>query len=278
MRRLEHLPAPVSSPWGRLPWTLVDPPGFFRNGSHWSWRVRIPVHYFNLWILMEGSVELHLQGRTYHCERPAYFLLPPGEQVEARSARGDEILNFTLHIGRACLAPSLRSGGVASTWGTEVRNPEELRQWCEASVRQHTRGGLVGADLALALARAVFLRFWADSHSPPLDSRVERLHSVAELMVAEPGRLWSIDSTARSLGLSPGRFTRLFRDLHGVPPKRWLSRCRMERACRLLVESDASVQQIAGDLGYSDLFFFSRHFKRHVGMSPLAWRRSSLTR
>jgi AraC-like DNA-binding protein len=278
MPRVPSLPVSSPSPWGRQPWSLVDSPGFFRNRASWNWRVRIPDHYFNLWVLMEGGVELRLRGRSYCCERPSYFLLPPGEPVQGRSLHGDEVLNFTLHIGKACLAPFLRGEGVVASWGSEVRNPEELRQWCEAAVRHSARGGAGGAELALTLARAVFLRFRADSSTPPPDSRRERLHSVAEHMAAEPGRDWSIDAVARSLGLSPGRFTQLFREVHGVPPKAWLSRCRMERARRLLAESDASIQQIAEDLGYSDLFFFSRHFKRHVGLSPLAWRRSSLAR
>ena len=278
MSRFEPPRAPAPSPWGRLPWSLVDPPRFFRNGAGWSWRVRIPDQYFNLWILLEGAVELTLKGRSYFCERPAYFLLPPGEHVQTKSPRGDEVLNFTLHIGKSCLAPFLRGDWGAASWATEVRNPEELRQWCEAAVRYSARGGSAGAELALTLARAVCLRFWADATSPPPDSRLERLHSVAEHMAAEPGRDWGIDAVARSLSLSPGRFTQLFREVHGLPPKAWLSRCRMERARRLLTESHASIQQIADDLGYSDLFFFSRHFKHHVGLSPLAWRRSSLTR
>lgn len=278
MPRISSRPVPAPSPWGRQSWSLVDSPGFFRNSARWNWHVRIPGHYFNLWVLMEGGVELRLRGRSYCCERPAYFLLPPGEPVQGRSLHGDEVLNFTLHIGKACLAPSLRGDGVVASWGRDVRNPEELRQWCEAAVRHSARGGAGGAELALTLACAVFLRFWADATTAPPDSRLERLHSVAEHMAAEPGRDWSINAVARSLGLSPGRFTQLFREVHGVPPRAWLSRCRMERARRLLAESDASIQQIAEDLGYSDLFFFSRHFKRHVGLSPLVWRRSLLTR
>jgi AraC-like DNA-binding protein len=266
------------SPWGRRPWALVDPPGFFRNSARWSWRTRMPEQYFNLWILMEGSVEVQMRGRSIFSERPAYFLLPPGEPVLGTSAGGGEVLNFTLHIARDCLGSFLRGREVEVGWGCEVHNPEELRSWCEAAERYWTRGGALGAELALTLSRAIFLRFWSDVTSPPPDSRLERLHSVAEHMASEPGRNWCIDTVARSQGLSPGRFTQLFRAVHGLPPKAWLSKCRMERARRLLAESDASIQQIAEDLGYADLFFFSRHFKRHVGMSPLAWRRSSLRR
>jgi AraC-like DNA-binding protein len=254
---------------------LVDPPALHRNGPGWTWRVRIPPTYFNLWILLEGSVTMTLRGRSFTCDKPAYFLFPPGEPVHGQSAHQQSPLNFTLHIAGEALSPSLRGGRGEAGWGREVRNPEELRQWAEAAVRHSARGGETGAELALALARAIFLRFWSDATTPPPDSRLERLHSVAEHMASEPGRAWEIDSVARSLGLSAGRFTQAFRKLHGVPPKAYLSNRRMERARRLLAESDAPVGEIAAELGYADLFFFSRHFKRHVGVSPLAWRRSA---
>lgn len=258
-------------PWGRQPWCLVDRPAFFRHAAHWSWRVRIPDAYFNLWILLEGEVEMTLRGRTFPCGRPVYFLVPPGEPVHGKTTHGGPMVNFTLHIAAGALAPELRETAETG-WGREVRDPEGLRQWAEAAVRHGSRGGAVGAELGLTLARAIFLRFWEDTTTPAPDSRHERLHSVAEHMASEPGRAWDMEALAKSLGLSPGRFTQVFREVHGVPPKVFLTRARMERAKRLLEESDASVKQIAEALGYGDLFFFSRHFKRHAGVAPSAWR------
>ena len=63
-----------------------------------------------------------------------------------------------------------------------------------------------------------------------------------------------------------------FHEMVGAPPARYLDRCRMQVAERLLVESSLPVWQIAGILGYSSIQVFSRSFKRHAEVRPSHFR------
>lgn len=77
---------------------------------------------------------------------------------------------------------------------------------------------------------------------------------------------------ARAAELSPPYFTRLFTRTFNRSPRRFLLEERMRLAGVRLLESSASVSQIARDLGYADVFAFSRQFKAVQGQSPTAFR------
>lgn len=81
---------------------------------------------------------------------------------------------------------------------------------------------------------------------------------------AEPIPLQTLAALA---GLSPWRFSIVFRRHMGVPPHRYISLCRIERA-RELLRQGMSAAAVADACGFYDQSHFSRHFKHHCGMTP----------
>ena len=78
---------------------------------------------------------------------------------------------------------------------------------------------------------------------------------------------------ARECGLSASHFTRAFRQSLGIAPHQWLLKARVERAKQELLNSDASLADIAIDCGFADQSHFTRVFTKHVDASPGHWRR-----
>jgi AraC family transcriptional regulator len=68
--------------------------------------------------------------------------------------------------------------------------------------------------------------------------------------------------------MSPYHFIRTFREVTGVPPRRFLSALRVEAATRMLLETDNPVTAICLDVGYSSLGTFIRRFSCVLGVSP----------
>jgi AraC-like DNA-binding protein len=97
-------------------------------------------------------------------------------------------------------------------------------------------------------------------------------HAVALLHdgLAEP---WTLDALARRAGLSRTALAERFRRAMGDTPLNYLRVLRMQRAMRLLSESDKKLEQVAAEVGYQDAFGFSKVFKRTVGVSPAQFRR-----
>jgi AraC-like DNA-binding protein len=88
-----------------------------------------------------------------------------------------------------------------------------------------------------------------------------------------PGEEWSVSLLAQEVAMSPSRLAARFTEALGESPMAYAARWRMNTACRQLANTRQSVDQIASNVGYESLAAFSRTFKRHVGLSPAAWRK-----
>ncbi len=85
----------------------------------------------------------------------------------------------------------------------------------------------------------------------------------------------TVDEVAGKLGITRSTLFRKFRERYSVSPKEYLDSVRIERARRLLVQSTAPVKEIAALCGYEDSHYFSRTFKRQVGLTPSEVRATS---
>jgi transcriptional regulator GlxA family with amidase domain len=79
---------------------------------------------------------------------------------------------------------------------------------------------------------------------------------------------------ARLTNLSESAFSRLFKKATGRTVPRYLNELRVARACRLVVETERTVNQIARDCGYVSLANFQHQFQLLEGRSPQEYRRA----
>ncbi|MBL0885607.1 helix-turn-helix transcriptional regulator [Myceligenerans sp. I2] len=82
----------------------------------------------------------------------------------------------------------------------------------------------------------------------------------------------TVDDMAEAALFSKYHFTRLFRDVTGVSPGRYLAAVRMAHAKHLLRTTDMKVVDITVGIGYSSVGTFSSRFRLHVGISPTQYR------
>lgn len=82
----------------------------------------------------------------------------------------------------------------------------------------------------------------------------------------------TIPHLADQCKLSYSHFRKIFFDVHGVSATAFLKKLRLDYACQLLSLGDCTISQIAQMSGFSDIYYFSSFFKRHIGMSPTEYQ------
>ena len=82
-----------------------------------------------------------------------------------------------------------------------------------------------------------------------------------------------VDDVAKEVALSRRTLQQRFKKMLGYSVHNKIVSSRIERACKLLVETNMSATQIAVSLGYPELKYISRSFQKETGMSPLAYRK-----
>jgi AraC-like DNA-binding protein len=106
----------------------------------------------------------------------------------------------------------------------------------------------------------------------PLARHLLNARDLADRRYPEP---LDLEALARAANVSPRHFSRSFRRVFGETPYQYLLGRRLERARYLLRTTDRSVIEICLDVGFSSVGSFTTTFRRHVGVTPTAYRRAN---
>jgi AraC-like DNA-binding protein len=108
---------------------------------------------------------------------------------------------------------------------------------------------------------------WAAALTDPAISRaLNAVHNA-------PAQRWTVESLSACAGLSRAAFSRRFTNMVGRPPLAYLTWWRLTTAALMLRQSNASVAEVAQQVGYGSEFSFGNAFKRHHGTAPGKFRR-----
>jgi transcriptional regulator GlxA family with amidase domain len=138
-----------------------------------------------------------------------------------------------------------------------------------------------GADFANAVARRMVVPPHRDGGqaqfvaAPVQEScDVDSVAATLDWALARLDEPLTVEALARQSLMSPRTFARRFRAATGTTPLQWLLRQRILLAQQLLERSDVAIEVIATRCGFGSAAALRTHFRRFVGTSPLAYRRT----
>ncbi len=111
----------------------------------------------------------------------------------------------------------------------------------------------------------------ADKGSSSIESLA--MHKVVDQIAHEPEKKWTLKDMAEELSVSVSHLTYLFRKIYGVSPMEIVIKQRMSKASRLLTYSELKLEEVSENVGYESVYSFTRLFKKHIGISPIKYRK-----
>src|ERR1044072_6069961 len=100
-------------------------------------------------------------------------------------------------------------------------------------------------------------------------SAVERVITSARERLCEP---ISLRDMSRVAYISEFHFNRVFHQITGLPPAKFISAMRLDEAKRLVLNNDRSITDISFEVGYNSLSPVARRFTQRVGLGPREFR------
>lgn len=150
------------------------------------------------------------------------------------------------------------------------------REWRLAASGQVAAGLSLITALLVQVARlheTLELAAW-----PVLSRKSLQLEKFRNLIDEHMRHRWTVQQYADQLGISAGQLSRLTRESLGKSSMALINERVLIEAQRELIYTNASIKQIADGLGFEDESYFGRFFRKHVGVSPLAYRTRELER
>ena len=104
----------------------------------------------------------------------------------------------------------------------------------------------------------------------------DRLHIVHEYILEHYlEKEFDIRILESLCGVGQKHLGNLFRERYGCTPKQYVINLRMMTAANLLSDNNLSISAISTLVGYDDIYYFSRLFKKHFNLSPLQYRKQN---
>jgi len=122
---------------------------------------------------------------------------------------------------------------------------------------------------------SLFYYIRSKDFSKPADRNNLLLREIFEYIREKNGKPVFINDLAENLSYTRSHISKEFQKLTGQSLKAYIDRVRLDKSKEMLLYSDFSISDIAFELGFADIYSFSRFFKKHTAVCPKEYKKKS---
>jgi transcriptional regulator GlxA family with amidase domain len=109
-------------------------------------------------------------------------------------------------------------------------------------------------------------------HADPTDNQTKLIYKAKFLLQESIEKPVNLEEMVKELPMGYSKFRKTFKKITGMSPNQYHLDLRLTKAKELLISTNLTINQIAGQTGFDSLFYFSRVFKKKNNMSPKGFR------
>ena len=238
--------------------------------------------YTRIYMPVSGDGEIGFRNFKLHLEPGYIYLIPP--YVELSASCSGYLEKYWIHFNAYIFNSELDIFSVFKTeYKMKVENSDFYERLFDRVIEQHYMPVLerklrVGplelklAEAALLLLLEPFLRNMESSVDGQREAALLRMVKITSFIEENLDKTIKLSDLARIVNLNPTYMSNLFTSLIGVSPICYYNQQRIERAKKLLGNTNLRISEIASRCGAESLDSFYKLFLRHIGMSPTEYR------
>jgi AraC-like DNA-binding protein len=235
---------------------------------------RVDFPFYSIEFVARGKGSVVLKNREHSLFAGRVFSYGPDMAHVITSEANDPLVKYFVDFIGSDALKMLRKFDLAPGHVVQVASPEIILQIFEDLIRNGQNDSPYTLLLCKAILEQLILKI-AES------SIFEQSRTSASFFTYQNSRdiiqrnfktLQSLEEIAEQCHIDSAYLCRLFKRFDNRSPYQYLMRMKMNLAAQRLQLPDASVKEIAFELGFSDPFHFSRVFKRIFGISPSVFK------
>jgi AraC-like DNA-binding protein len=245
--------------------------------DHYTYRRKGLAENF-LFFCVDGSGWYQIGKQRFEVGANEFFILPQHQEHSYGSSPDDPWSIYWVHFGGDALAAFNEVQEVQKNFRPElVRNTGEIIPIFQKIYKTLELGysidNLLFANMCLSQFLTLFIynkRHYASASNDRLDCVDSAIHFMQEHINDNI----SLIGLSKAYNYSVSRFSNLFKQKTGYAPIDYFLQMKMQKACQLLDFSDRSIKDIAFSMGFEDPYYFSKRFRKIIGVSPKKYRTS----
>ena len=226
--------------------------------------------YFVLQYMDGGEVDLQIDTRLLSMQGRWFWSSYPGPRISFHAPNPTKTWTHRYLAFRGSLVKQWIEAGIfpiSPQPSPTVDYSDRFDELLELS-RKTDRWSIARASLAME----TILTELAEARARPQTLPAWLENGMAQITAM--GAEIDFDRMATEAGMSTRTFRRRFAAALGASPQAYAIACRIGHARHMLGMTELPIKTIAEQLGYRDVFFFTRQFTRFAGISPAAYRRT----
>lgn len=249
---------------------LINCAGFMNISVPFCTHNKLGRSDYYLMYITAGTLDVFLPSGKVRAGAGDFFIFPPRYKYRYRLNQGGEISYYFVHFTGSFAAALLEKLGFSelpargecdATRGAVLRFEEIFTSF---SKNEDYRDVTLGAILQQLLAYIV-----SDGEAQSRSLRIKKSVEYINTFYTEE---ISIGALAKMDNVSISRYNAIFREIMGKSPSEYIIDLRIKHACTLLDTTDIAIGLIGEAVGYGDKHFFSKMFKKRLGISPRSYR------
>ncbi|MES2774571.1 MAG: AraC family transcriptional regulator [Bacteroidota bacterium] len=243
--------------------------------GHYTYRKKgLPENF--LFYCVDGSGWYKVGDKQYQVNANEFFILPNNTEHTYGSDENDPWSIYWVHFGGDMLT-FFNSMNVVKEHvrPMSIKNNSEVFSLFSKIYKTLQKGystdNLIFANMCLSHFLTLFI--YNSKHTVEIVSDKNDCvdSAIAYMQLHIDGNI-SLDELSKVNNYSTSRFSNLFKQKTGYAPIDYFIQMKMQKACQHLDFSDKSIKSIAYTLGFDDPYYFSRRFRKVIGMSPIKYR------
>lgn len=232
----------------------------------------IHAHYIVHYVI-SGKGSVTMRGATYQLAAGDSFFIFPEESVRYEANQHEPWRYCWIGFKGNRFKHLLQASRITPEQPIVRSIPQEdVIDHYQAVRDQLSKGSLPASMLAVGYFQLILARYSAErelqqprrTYKTPAQLAIDEVIAYIDFNYPLP---ITIAELADRAGYHRSHLTKLFKQMHGMSPLAYLIKVRLEQA-QLLLAQHIPVHQAAQAVGFHDALYFSKLFKRHVGMTP----------
>lgn len=234
-----------------------------------DWRaIDITCSFHKLYYVIDGNCVIEIQGKKHRGEKGTLFFIPAGTKHSYYHDNDNFVTKHWIHFTFEANSKDPFKG-MELPVSVTVDQPKVMeKNFKTAYCRADTMYELLIQQAKIMEIISDFLRLAGCEEKDSADP----LQEVMEFIKEHVQENVTVEQLADIMHLHPNYFIRMFKQLTGMPPMKYITLSKMERAKSLLERTDTPVGDISASLGYKDPAHFTKVFKASCGYSPRRFR------